>query len=163
MAGCSGGRGMLSCALIQPPSNIMQKKTVGYLHLLPDGDLPHIMDTSPFLAIVIAEEEVSQMWQWEASRWLVESGCRVLLAWGKDAEAWSEAVQDASQEAFNYEEIPQEHVVVTTAHEDEELEEVFWFARHRAAHPACTLSRTLILHLAASPGREALEAAWTDA
>lgn len=143
----------------------MQKKTVGYLHLLPDGPLPHMMDTSPFLAIVIAEEEVSQMWQWEASRWLVEAGCRILLAWGKDAEAWGEAVDDAGLEAFNYEDIPAENVVVTTAHqeEDEDLEEVFWFARNRAAHPACTLNRTLIVHVAAAPARERLEAAWAEA
>lgn len=143
----------------------MQKKTVGYLHLLPDGQLPHMMDTSPFVAIVIAEEDVSQMWQWEASRWLVEAGCRILLAWGKDAQAWADAVDDAGQEAFNYEDIPAESLVVTTAHQepDEDLEEVFWFARHRAAHPACTLHRTLIVHVAAAPARERLEAAWAEA
>ena len=141
----------------------MQKKTVGYLHLLPDGDLPHMVDTSPFLAIVIADEAVSQMWQWEASRWLVEAGCRVMLAWGEDAEAWAEAVLEASQEAFNYEDIPEERLVVTTSHEDEDLEEVFWFARHRAAHPACTLNRTLVVQVGTSPRREALEAAWASA
>jgi hypothetical protein len=141
----------------------MQNKTVGYLHLLPDGALPHMMDTTPFLAIVIADDEVSQMWQWETSRWLVDAGCRVMLAWGTDAEAWAEAVLEASQEAFNYEDITEERLVVTTSHEDEDLEEVFWFARHRAAHPACTLNRTLIVHIGAGPRREALEAAWAGA
>jgi hypothetical protein len=139
------------------------QKTVNYLHLLPDGPLPQLMDSAPFLAIVIADEEVAQMWQWEASRWLVEAGCRVLLAWGKDADAWAEAVQEAGQEAFDYEDIPQEQLVVATAHEDDDLDEVFWFARHRAAHPACTLNRTLILHVAGAPRREALEAAWASA
>jgi hypothetical protein len=138
------------------------QKTVNYLHLLPDGDLPHMMDQVPFLAIVIADEEVSQM---EASRWLVDAGSRVLLAWGKDAEAWADAVQEAGQEAFNYEDIPDDRAVLTTAHdgEEEDLEEVFWFARHRAAHPVCTLNKTLIVHVAASPQREALEAAWSAA
>lgn len=139
------------------------QKTVNYLHLLPDGALPHMMDSAPFLAIVIADEEVSQMWQWEASRWLVEAGCRVLLACGMDAEAWREAVEEASLEAFNYEAVPDEQLVVTTAHEDEDLEEVFWFARHRAAHPVCTLNKTLILHVAPAPRREELEAAWAGA
>jgi hypothetical protein len=139
------------------------QKTVNYLHLLPDGPLPQLMDSAPFLAIVIADEEVAQMWQWEASRWLVEAGCRVLLAWGKDADAWAEAVQEAGQEAFDYEDIPQEQLVVATAHEDDDLDEVFWFARHRAAHPACTLNKTLILHVAGTPRREALEAAWASA
>jgi len=141
------------------------QKTVNYLHLLPDGDLPHMMDPVPFLAIVIADEEVSQMWQWEASRWLVDAGCRVLLAWGKDAEAWADAVQEAGHEAFNYDDIPDDRVVLATAHdgEEEDLDEVLWFARHRAAHPVCTLNKTLIVHVAASPRREALEAAWTAA
>jgi len=139
------------------------QKTVNYLHLLPDGTLPHMMDPAPFLAIVIADEEVSQMWQWEASRWLVEAGCRVLLAWGTDAEAWAEAVQEAGQEAFNYEDIPDESLVLATSHEDDDLEEVFWFARHRAAHPACTLNKTLIVHVGAAPRREELEAAWAAA
>lgn len=139
------------------------QKTVNYLHLLPDGSLPHMMDPAPFLAIVIADEEVSQMWQWEASRWLIEAGCRVLLACGKDAEAWAEAVQEAGQEAFNYEDIPEDRLVVATSHEEEDLEEVFWFARHRAAHPACTLNKTLIVHVAAAPRREELEAAWAAA
>jgi hypothetical protein len=139
------------------------QKTVNYLHLLPDGPLPQLMDSPPFLAIVIADEEVAQMWQWEVSRWLAEAGCRVLLAWGKDADAWAEAVQEAGQEAFDYEDIPQEQLVVATAHEDDDLDEVFWFARHRAAHPACTLNKTLILHVAAAPRREQLEAAWSAA
>lgn len=139
------------------------QKTVNYLHLLPDGALPQLMDSAPFLAIVIADDEVSQMWQWEASRWLVEAGCRVVLASGVDAEAWREAVEEASLEAFNYEAVPDEQLVVATAHEDDDLDEVFWFARHRAAHPACTLNKTLILHVAPAPRREQLEAAWAAA
>lgn len=139
------------------------QKTVNYLQLLPDGDLPAMKDTVPFLAIVIVDDEVSEMWQWEASRWLVESGCRFMQAWGKDCAAWEEAVQEANQEAFNYEDIPEERLVITTSHEDEDLEEVFWFARHRAAHPACPLNRVLIVHVAAQARKEELEAAWADA
>lgn len=139
------------------------QKTSAYLHLLPDGELPDMKDKTPFLAIVVADDEVSQMWQWEASRWLVEAGCRVMLAWGKDAEAWAEAVEDASQEAFNYEDIPEDRLVVTTSHEDEDLDEAFWFAKHRAAHPALALGRTLIVHVAAEPRREAIETAYAAA
>jgi hypothetical protein len=140
----------------------MQKK-VSYLHLLPDGELPPMKDTTPFLAIVLIEDEVSEMWRWDASRWLVESGCRFMLAWGRECTAWEEAVQEANQEAFDYEDIPEDSLVMTTAHEDEDVEEVFWFARHRAAHPACPLNRVLILHIAAQPRKEELEAAWADA
>ena len=139
------------------------QKTSAYLHLPPDGELPVMKDKTPFLAIVVADDEVSQMWQWDASRWLAEAGCRVMLAWGKDAEAWAEAVDDASQEAVDYEDIPEDRLVVTTSHEDEDLEEAFWFAKHRAAHPALALGRTLIVHIAAAPRREEIEAAYAEA
>jgi hypothetical protein len=138
------------------------QKTVNYLHLLPDGSVPHLMDTTPFMAILIVDEDVSQMWLWDTSRWLVEAGCRVLLAWGKDAEVWSEAVDDAAAEALDAD-VAEDQAVVTTSHEDEDLEELFWFARHRAAHPAITLNKTLIVHVAGSPRREELEAAWAAA
>ena len=140
------------------------QKTVNYLHLLPDGSLPHMMDKTPFMAILVADEDVSQMWLWDTSRWLVDTGCRVLLAWGKDAEVWSEAVDDAAAETIDAEAADaEEQAVVTTSHEDEDLEDLFWFARHCAAHPALTLNRTLIVHVGGRARREELEAAWTAA
>jgi len=139
------------------------QRTSAYLHIPPGTDLPAMQDASPFTAILVADDEVAQMWQWEASRWLVESGCRYLLAWGKDCAAWEEAVQEANQETFDYEDIPEERLVLTTAHEDEDLEEVFWFAKHRAAHPALSLNRTLIVHVAQQPRQEEIEAAYADA
>jgi hypothetical protein len=139
------------------------QKTVSYLQLPPDGELPEMKDATPFIGILILDDEVSEMWRWEASRWLASTGCRFMLAWGRDCGAWEESVQDANQEAFNYEDIPEDQILMTTSHEDDELDEVFWFARHRAAHPAWPLNRTLILHVAAQPRKEALEAAWADA
>jgi hypothetical protein len=44
--------------------------------------------------------------------------------------------------------VPEAQRVFVTAHEDEELEEAFWFAQHRAIHPAHDLNTTLILHIA---------------
>jgi hypothetical protein len=52
--------------------------------------------------------------------------------------------------------------VQVTAHEEDDLEEVFWFAQHRASH-AADLKDTLILHLADTPRREELEAQYCDA
>ncbi len=44
-----------------------------------------------------------------------------------------------------------------------ELDEVFWYARHRAAHPALALREVLIVHIADAPRREELEVAYHDA
>jgi hypothetical protein len=82
--------------------------------------------------------------------------------WGKDSEQWREAIEDASLEAADYEDLPAERQVQVTSHEDDDLDEVFWFAQHRAAH-AADLKQTLILHLADVPRRDELEAQFRDA
>src|SRR4051812_41113278 len=100
----------------------MQKKILTYLHLTPGSGLPALDHLAPFLAIVLSEEEASELWQAELSRWLVASGCRCLLAGGADCEAWQEMVDDAALEAFDYDEVPKKNSVIPTRHEDEERE-----------------------------------------
>jgi hypothetical protein len=141
----------------------MQKKILTYLQLPPGSDLPALDHLSPFLAIVLAEEEVTELWQAEASRWLVASGCRYLLAWGKDCEAWHDMVEDAALEAYDYEDVPDEHQVVATWHEDEERDEVFWFAKHRAVHPSHSFKATVILDIGPAGRREQIEQEYADA
>jgi hypothetical protein len=143
----------------------MHRQTAAYLHLPPDADLPDLGNRPPFLAIVVAEDDVAEMWMWDVARWLVASGARYVQAWGKDAEAWHDAMDDAVLEAFDYEEIPEDRRLMTTWHEpdDEDIDEVFWFAKHRAAHPVLPLDAVLIVHIADAPRREAIEAAYADA
>ncbi|MFP5393524.1 MAG: hypothetical protein ACLGI6_18580 [Gammaproteobacteria bacterium] len=141
----------------------MQRKSLTYLHLPPDGELPQIDALAPFLAVVLVETEVVQIWQWEVSRWLVESGCRYMQAWGHECSTWDDAVDEANLERFNYDDIPDEEAVVTTFHDDEDMEEVFWFAKNRATHPIHTLNNVVILHIAAEPNKEAIEEQYADA
>jgi hypothetical protein len=142
----------------------MQRKLT-YLHLPPDADLPDLGARPPFLAIVLAEEEVAEMWLWDAARWLVASGARFVQAWGNDAAAWTEAVDDAALEAVDYEDAPDDQRVLATAHDagDEDVDEVFWFTKHRAAHPALPLDAVLVVHVASRPRKEAIETAYADA
>ena len=143
----------------------MQRKTLTYLHLPPDADLPELALRPPFLAIVLVEDEVAEMWSWDVARWLVESGARYVQAWGKDAEAWTEAIDDAALEAVDYEDAPDDRQVLTAGHDpaDEDVDEVFWFAKHRAAHPALSLDAVLIVHIASAPRKEEIEQAYADA
>jgi hypothetical protein len=145
-------------------------KTLTYLHLQPSGALPPLgqlaPQSPPFQAILIVEDEadeVDELWQFDLCRAIAASNCRYLLAWGDDCAAWRDAVEDAVLEAADYEDLPPDRVVLTTAHEDEDLDEVFWFARRRAAHPALLLHAVVILHVAPRPDRERLEAAWREA
>lgn len=141
----------------------MKKKSVKYLHLKPGDVLPAIDELRPFKAVVVVEDDVSQMWLWDASRWLASSGCLYMMAWGKDCSSWDDAVDEANLEQFNYEEIPDDQLIMTTSHEDEDLSEVFWFAKHKALHPAHDLKNVLILHISNTEKRKELEAAYEDA
>jgi len=141
----------------------MQKKMLTYLQLPPGSEPPALDHLAPFLAIVLSEEESPELWQADIARWLVASGCRYVLAWGKDCAAWQEMVDDAALEAFDYEDIPEEDRVMTTRHEDEEREEVFWFAKHRAAHPSHSFKATVILDISAAGRKDEIEAEYTDA
>lgn len=141
----------------------MQHKLIKYIHLQPDDTLPDISDLRPFKAIVVIEEEVPQIWQWDVCRWLVQSGCGFMMAWGTECSAWDEAVAEANLEAFNYEDVPPEHVVMTTAHEDEELADVFWFAKHRAHHAVHDLRNTVILHISQQEKKGEMESLYEDA
>ena len=83
--------------------------------------LPDISNLNPFRAVVAIEETVTQEWQSEVSRWLVESGCLYLMAWGNNCSSWDTSVDIANLEAFDYEDIPEVNFVMTTWHEDEPL------------------------------------------
>jgi hypothetical protein len=141
----------------------MSVKSLKYLRLQSGNDLPVITDLRPFKTILVIEDEVEQMWQWDASRWLVNSGCRFMMAWGSECGSWEESVEEAHLEAFNYEDIPQDQSIITTSHEEEELTEVFWFAKHRARHPVHELNTTVILHISKEDKRIDLESAYEEA
>ncbi|OBV38326.1 DUF7684 family protein [Janthinobacterium psychrotolerans] len=140
----------------------MQKTLLRYLHLTPDSDFPILEDLPAFKAIVIVEAVAEEMVMWETCRALVAAGCLYASTWGTQCDAWHEAIGDAYLEASNYEDVAPEKALTTSLHEDEELSEVFWFAKHRAVH-AGELRATLILHIADAPRRDELEAAWRDA
>jgi hypothetical protein len=140
----------------------MLNSAPNYRHLSPSSELPSLEGLRQFKAVVVVEADVLETMMWDVSRWLVDSGCLYALVWGKDSEQWREAIEDASLEAADYEDLPAERQVQVTSHEDDDLDEVFWFARHRAAH-AADLKQTLILHLADVPRRDELEAQFRDA
>ena len=121
---------------------------IEYLLLNNNDDLPEISHLKPFRVVVVIESEVSSDWQYQVSLWLVKSGCLYMSAWGKECSSWDDSVDFANIEDWNYEDIPDESFVFTTWHEDEELKEVFWFAKTLAFHGTVYIANTLILHIA---------------
>jgi len=121
-----------------------------YLQLQPETSLPDISGLSPFRSVVIVEASVTPEWQAEVSKWLVKSGCLYMMAWGKECSSWDDSVDFANLEEFNYGEIPEDKFVMTTWHENEPLNEVFFFSKENGIHPTVDLKNTLLLHISNS-------------
>jgi hypothetical protein len=119
-----------------------------YLQLSTTDELPEIAALSPFKAVVIVAEPVTESRRQTVSRWLVESGCAYVMAWGDGCARWAEAVEQVNRAAFSGDEIPDERIVMTTFHARETLADLFWFAKHTAMHPCFELD-TLLLDLSA--------------
>jgi len=48
---------------------------------------------------------------------------------------------------FDFNEIPDEQFVMTTWHENELLNEIFWSAKNNSNHGAVNINNTLLLHI----------------
>ena len=118
-----------------------------YVRLQKGRLLPDVSDLRPFKAIVVVEDLSARLWRDEASRWLVNSGCLYMMAWGDHCEAWDESVDQANLESFGFGAIPDDKFVVTTWHENEALSEVFEFAKVAASHPKVERDNILVLHI----------------
>ena len=130
-------------------------KVPTYLHFTP-GDIPPRLDGgAPFKAVLVIEDEVTPEWQTMISDWLVHSGCRYMMAWGRNGSDWDTSVDLANLRAFDFGEIPDDEFVMTTWHNDESLQETFWFSERVAFHPTLDLEQTYIIHI--SPNERAAE------
>lgn len=125
---------------------------VEYLHLPAGSDLTEI-DVRPRRLLVIAEQAVATDWMDAVSDWIVKSGCLYTMAWGAGCEAWHDRVDHAFLAHHDFGEVADEHFMMTTWHDDEPLNEVFWFAAACASHPTIELPVITLLHIAPEPRR----------
>jgi hypothetical protein len=117
-----------------------------YLKISNNSELPESICPDYFKCIVIVECDVKTEWQKTVSEWLIHSGCRYMMAWGKECSSWDDSLDIANIEKFNYEDIPKEDFVITTWHEDESLQDVLWYSKYSAFHEYHDLA-TIILHI----------------
>jgi hypothetical protein len=120
---------------------------VEYLQVSGNNQLLNISYLQPFKCVVIIEELISTEEQKNISRWLVNSGCLYMMAWGVESSSWDDSVDYANLELFDYEDIPDEYLVMTTWHEHESLKDVFWFCKNSVQHEIYILENVLILHI----------------
>ena len=63
-----------------------------YVQVQDGSPLPDVSELKPYKAIVVVEDRPSQVWRDQASRWLVDSGCLYMMAWGEDCSSWDDNV-----------------------------------------------------------------------
>ncbi|MES9964674.1 MAG: hypothetical protein ABW116_14175 [Candidatus Sedimenticola sp. 20ELBAFRAG] len=134
-----------------------------YLRLEPESALPDWPFTSPYQAVLVIEEKVSADWQEQVSEWLVQSGCLYMMAWGLECSTWDDSVDMANMKEFNFEEIPESKFVMTTWHENEPLNEVFWFSKNTVVHPDLGELHPVIVHISTENKRTSLLAEYENA
>ncbi len=87
---------------------------VHYLRLLIGDPLPALGGFSPYKAVVVIEDVVDSEWQAAASRWLADSGCLYMMAWGKESSPWDDSVDLENLDPFGYGELPDDKFIMTT-------------------------------------------------
>lgn len=117
-----------------------------YVQVSDQCELPDISHFAKFKSVLIVEDAVSDARQHNISKWLVDSGCLFMMAWGIDASSWDTSVDLANLAQFENIEIPPEHFVFTTWHDDEALADVFWFSKFCAIHDFHEL-KPVVVHL----------------
>ena len=119
-----------------------------YQQLPPESEPPNVKRLKPFRAVVVIEESVSPFWQEKVSKWLVDSGCYYMMAWGTECSSWHDSVDFVSiLEELSEEVNSNEPVAMTSWHEGEPLKEVFSFSKNLARHPDIEIKNTLIVHI----------------
>ncbi len=121
--------------------------SVTYLHLPAGREPPQLNGLSPFRALLVLDQGVTDEWQTQISDWLVRSGCLYMMAWGVACSSWDDSVDWASMSASDFEETPDDQFVMTTWHDEEPLSETLRFAAHAANHPTVPLRDILIIDI----------------
>ena len=118
-----------------------------YLLLTSPYELADVAATDPHKTIVLVEDEVGQEARARICAQLVTTGCRYAMTWGNDCRAWQDAINLANLQAFGFDDIPDDQLIITTSHPDEALADVFWFAKYTAMHPCHALTHIQLLHI----------------
>ena len=141
----------------------IMSQSAEYIRVEPGASLPVVGMAETYRAVVIVEGSVSPEWQASASDWLVRSGCLYMMAWGENCSSWDDSVDLANINQFFPTEVPDDKFVMTTWHDEEPLEEVFWFAKNSAVHPTVRLECTVLVHVSSHDSGENLLKAYADA
>lgn len=118
-----------------------------YIHIHGSTPLPDISSLAPFKAVLSVEKAVTAQRQAEISAWLVQMGCRYAMIHGEGCDAWCASIRDANLHLFDLNTMTPRNFVMTTAHRQDSLRGVFWYAKKVATHPDVEFQECVVVHL----------------
>ena len=121
------------------------------------------LPAAPFRLVLLSMATTTQAERKRIAEWLAASACRYFMAWGEDCRAWQDALNLASLRRSEFGKIPDADIVITTAHPDESLQDVFWFARYTAMHPCHPLPDAVLLQVGGSNNEDDVRASFANA
>lgn len=113
--------------------------TVTYLHATLDGVAWPLNDFPPLRVLLISELDTPPVFKRSLAARLVRLSGRFLV-WGRECEAWHDAIDEAWQDLWEDRDVPDDSAIVTTWHADESLDEVLGFCKRHAWHPVAILN-----------------------
>lgn len=124
--------------------------------------MPDKQMARPYKAVLIIESVCEPEWRHAVAEWLVRSGCEYAICWGTDCADWEDSIDWADLEAQDFDISNDAHLVMTTQHEGQQLNEAFWFCGHCAAAPGQDFE-ALLLHITPEERETELIAAYLAA
>lgn len=126
------------------------KKSYQYIRLDEQSFLPALNNPDQWGAIIVADLPFSVERRVAVARWLYRENCRWMAAWGVECSKWDDALDDAEIEQWP-DGAPENQTIVTTWHDVEGLDEVFWFIGTQAStFDDQDFSHFVIVHLSSS-------------
>jgi hypothetical protein len=121
---------------------------VRYVHVAGDQHSLGIETIGSYRAVVLCDYTVPEQQRMDIARDLCKTGCRYMMAWGPECSRWDDDVDWANRERFDCAEPPESHYIMTTWHDDESLDELFWFAKTTACYDGFEWNEgdTLLVH-----------------
>lgn len=111
-----------------------------FFHAMQPADALPPFAGEPYAALVWATCPTSEAQKHRIAQALIESGCRYVVCGGAECEAWEEAADDA----YLMQDLPDDGGVMTTSHRGEAPDEVVFFLAN-ATRMHRDFSRCLVL------------------
>lgn len=122
------------------------------MQLTKDIKLPDAPPVSPFRAIIVSEESISEEQRKLVSDWLVSSGCVMMMVWGEDSSSWEHQVLQSKWEAIESGLVAENFHIMILCFPDEPLSDMFLIS----GSGVDMASNVLILHISSTDKKDEL-------